>query len=116
MASKFIEGTMAAQNLVSAPIHVAPEERFITQLSESVATLVALVDIEWIMTSLAMDPHRPNDADSRWTLLKQVSMTSAAQTVVSDIGSGWFRIKILTGNYTSGTLGYKNNKARQNSS
>ncbi len=112
MASKFITGTMAAHNLVSPPVHVAPEERFIAQLTESVATLVALVDIEWIMTSPSMDPHRPNDADSRWTKLTQVSMTSAAQTPVSDIGGGWFRIKILTGNYTSGTLGYKLNKAR----
>ena len=84
--------------------------------SASVATLVALVDIEWIMTSPSMDPPRPNDADDGWTKLTQVSMTSTAQTKVSDIGGGWFRIKIATGNYTSGTLGYELNKQRQNSS
>lgn len=93
--------TFSGELQYTDPILVPNGNWVLFQIKESVASFSATVSAQWIMD--ISDPSRPNDTDSRWVTVDAFDVFSAPKTQVSSTGGFWFRLAILTGDYSSGS-------------
>lgn len=108
-----ITKTITAENMWSEPIWIGPEERYIVEVKQSTATLSARFTTQHILIDGMSDITKPNTADTRWTKYDEFDVVGADPVArVSEIGGGWFRTGVATGDYTSGQASVKLNKCK----
>ncbi len=96
-----IQKTFSGEAQYSPAILVYHGQYLDYEIVESVATFIAHISIQRIMD--ISDPAQPNDADSRWVTVSEFDMVTGPTSNYSNVGAAWFRVAILTGDYTSGS-------------
>lgn len=95
-----ITKTLSGEAQYSEPILIGRDQKLQYEIKESTLPFSAKVSLQWLIGS--NDPSRPQDADTAWTTIEEINAGSANIGGAFDGGKAWYRLAILTGDYTSG--------------
>ena len=100
-----IENTLTGAGQFSDPINVPPDHNLTIQVREVTATLSATMSIQQILD--ACDPARPDDNSSDWVTIASVEGDTVPINNNDHNGPGWYRVAILSGEWSSGSAGIR---------
>lgn len=95
-----IEKTFTAEAQYGAPLLVGGEQKVQYEVNVSTPPLNGTVSLQRITGR--DDPARPDDANSAWATLLDLEVSGTNVAGTYDGGKGWYRLAVLSGNYTSG--------------